>query len=131
MDVRVQVNVQSYVHQTIIPAAASMAQSAGTVWVVVLGDFGRSPRMQYHCLSLLQLYDSKIHVFAQTNHLQGILPELLAAKTTRRLNIWSIMQMCVSAGFSSFPCPGALHNSSPLQRRTLSGHAIKMPPLQH
>ena len=22
------------------------------VWVVVLGDFGRSPRMQYHALSL-------------------------------------------------------------------------------
>jgi beta-1,4-mannosyltransferase len=24
----------------------------GRVWVVVLGDFGRSPRMQYHTLSL-------------------------------------------------------------------------------
>lgn len=25
-----------------------------TTWVVVLGDFGRSPRMQYHALSLAQ-----------------------------------------------------------------------------
>lgn len=72
-----------------------MAQPAGTVWVVVLGDFGRSPRMQYHCLSLLQLYDSKIHVFTQTTNLQGILPELLAAKGAGRLNLWPILQMCV------------------------------------
>lgn len=27
----------------------------GVVQVVVLGDAGRSPRMQYHCLSLVQL----------------------------------------------------------------------------
>ena len=27
----------------------------GLVQVVVLGDAGRSPRMQYHCLSLVQL----------------------------------------------------------------------------
>ncbi len=27
----------------------------GRVQVVVLGDVGRSPRMQYHCLSLVQL----------------------------------------------------------------------------
>lgn len=73
-----------------------MAQSAGTVWVVVLGDFGRSPRMQYHCLSLLQLYDCKIHVFTQTNNHQGILPELLAAKGAGRLTVWPILQMCVS-----------------------------------
>ena len=26
----------------------------GRVQVIVLGDLGRSPRMQYHCLSLLQ-----------------------------------------------------------------------------
>eukprot|EP00892_Ulva_mutabilis_P011555 jgi/Ulvmu1/8772/UM048_0027.1 len=70
-----------------------MGKSAGTVWVVVLGDFGRSPRMQYHCLSLLQLYDSKIHVFAQTNQLQGILPELLAAKAAGCLTVWPILQM--------------------------------------
>ena len=29
-----------------------MAEQRQTVWVVVLGDFGRSPRMQYHALSL-------------------------------------------------------------------------------
>lgn len=27
----------------------------GLIQVVVLGDAGRSPRMQYHCLSLVQL----------------------------------------------------------------------------
>ena len=27
----------------------------GIIQVVVLGDVGRSPRMQYHCLSLVQL----------------------------------------------------------------------------
>lgn len=52
--------------------------------------------MQYHCLSLLHLYDSKIHVFAHTNKLQGILPELLAAKEAGRLNVWPILQMYVS-----------------------------------
>ena len=28
----------------------------GLVQVIVLGDAGRSPRMQYHCLSLVQLH---------------------------------------------------------------------------
>ena len=28
------------------------AKALQRVWVVVLGDFGRSPRMQYHALSL-------------------------------------------------------------------------------
>lgn len=50
--------------------------------------------MQYHCLSMLELYDSKIHVFCQTNQLQGILPDLLSAKSAGRLHIWPIIQMC-------------------------------------
>jgi hypothetical protein len=29
-----------------------MAEDRQIAWVVVLGDFGRSPRMQYHALSL-------------------------------------------------------------------------------
>jgi hypothetical protein len=52
----------------------------GVLWVVVLGDFGRSPRMQYHCLSLIRKYDVNIHVFAQSNNLQGVIPELLDAR---------------------------------------------------
>lgn len=35
-------------------AASQPAAQKGRVWVVVLGDFGRSPRMQYHALSLSQ-----------------------------------------------------------------------------
>lgn len=34
-----------------------------TVWVVVLGDFGRSPRMQYHTLSLND-HGYEVHVVA-------------------------------------------------------------------
>lgn len=33
-------------------------------WVVVLGDYGRSPRMQYHTLSLSRLPDTQVHVIA-------------------------------------------------------------------
>jgi beta-1,4-mannosyltransferase len=33
-------------------------------WVVVLGDFGRSPRMQYHTLSLSGLPDTEVYVVA-------------------------------------------------------------------
>jgi beta-1,4-mannosyltransferase len=33
-------------------------------WVVVLGDFGRSPRMQYHTLSLSKLEDTEVYVVA-------------------------------------------------------------------
>lgn len=33
----------------------------GQIQVVVLGDVGRSPRMQYHCLSLVQL-DYKVEL---------------------------------------------------------------------
>ena len=32
----------------------SKAQPCKRAWVVVLGDFGRSPRMQYHTLSLAE-----------------------------------------------------------------------------
>lgn len=32
--------------------STSSSSSRPCVWVVVLGDFGRSPRMQYHALSL-------------------------------------------------------------------------------
>ncbi|EIE25385.1 glycosyl transferase family 1 protein [Coccomyxa subellipsoidea C-169] len=36
----------------------------GRVWVVVLGDFGRSPRMQNHALSLAQQAGVQVHVIA-------------------------------------------------------------------
>ncbi|KAK9909090.1 hypothetical protein WJX75_007012 [Coccomyxa subellipsoidea] len=36
----------------------------GRVWVVVLGDFGRSPRMQNHALSLAQQAGLQVHVIA-------------------------------------------------------------------
>lgn len=68
-------------------------QPRGVLWVVVLGDFGRSPRMQYHCMSLLTEYDVNVHVFAQSNELQGIIPELLDAKASGRLKLWQILQM--------------------------------------
>jgi hypothetical protein len=66
----------------------------GVVWVVVLGDFGRSPRMQYHCMSLLKEYDVNVHVFAQSTDLQGVVPELLDAKASGRLQLWRILQTC-------------------------------------
>ena len=36
---------------------------APLVWVVVLGDFGRSPRMMYHTLSLVE-HGFRVHVLA-------------------------------------------------------------------
>jgi urease alpha subunit len=65
----------------------------GVLWVVVLGDFGRSPRMQYHCLSLIRKYDVNIHVFAQSNNLQGVIPELLDARNSGQLKLWKVMSM--------------------------------------
>ncbi|KAJ9528520.1 hypothetical protein QJQ45_020513 [Haematococcus lacustris] len=50
---------------------------AWTCWVVVLGDFGRSPRMQYHTLSLSHQHNARVHVvaYAGSSHL----PELQRA----------------------------------------------------
>lgn len=53
--------------------------------------------MQYHCMSLLREYDVNVHVFAQSNHLQGIVPDLLQAKATGRLQLWQILQMYARA----------------------------------
>ena len=36
------------------------ASSRRTVAVVVLGDIGRSPRMQYHCMSLAGLANTEV-----------------------------------------------------------------------
>ena len=86
----------------------------GVLWVVVLGDLGRSPRMQYHCMSLLKEYDVNVHVFAQSNDLQGVVLELLQAKATGRLQLWKILQMYAlslpSVKFFWFPP----HNSKAL-----------------
>ncbi|KAL0029779.1 hypothetical protein WJX79_009975 [Trebouxia sp. C0005] len=40
-----------------------------TTWVVVLGDFGRSPRMQYHAISLSEQADNNVCVLGQHNTL--------------------------------------------------------------
>lgn len=42
----------------------SDAEAGLTAWVVVLGDFGRSPRMQYHTLSLSQQPNTRVQVVA-------------------------------------------------------------------
>ncbi|KAK9820133.1 hypothetical protein WJX72_006458 [[Myrmecia] bisecta] len=39
-------------------------KQSGLVWVVVLGDFGRSPRMQYHTVSLATQAGKEVHVLA-------------------------------------------------------------------
>jgi beta-1,4-mannosyltransferase len=41
-----------------------MAFPRAVYWVAVLGDFGRSPRMQYHCLSLSEKHNNDVHVIA-------------------------------------------------------------------
>lgn len=38
--------------------------SSSTTWVVVLGDYGRSPRMQFHTASLASKAGSRVHVVA-------------------------------------------------------------------
>lgn len=49
--------------------------------------------MQYHTLSLLNEYDVNVHVFAQSNDLQGFIPDLLEFKTAGRLQLWRITEM--------------------------------------
>ena len=41
------------------------------VTVLVLGDVGRSPRMQYHALSLAALDDTTVHLVGYTGVLPG------------------------------------------------------------
>ena len=48
-------------------------------WVVVLGDLGRSPRMQNHALSLLQATAGPVRVVAQLQSLDGVPAALLHA----------------------------------------------------
>ncbi len=43
---------------------ADAPASAQVFWVVVLGDFGRSPRMQYHTLSLSRKPGTQVYVLA-------------------------------------------------------------------
>jgi beta-1,4-mannosyltransferase len=45
--------------------------------VVVLGDIGRSPRMQNHCVSLSRLPDTRVHVVGYTE--SPLFEELSAA----------------------------------------------------
>lgn len=40
------------------------SQARAVQWVVVLGDFGRSPRMQYHAASLARQPETEVHVVA-------------------------------------------------------------------
>ena len=44
-----------------------------TVFIVVLGDIGRSPRMNYHCLSLSKLgYSVKFIGYNETKQMEAI-----------------------------------------------------------
>ena len=45
-----------------------MARPRKRVWVVVLGDFGRSPRMQYHTMSL----DTQVWAAAEPGRLPRV-----------------------------------------------------------
>lgn len=50
-------------------------------WVLVLGDFGRSPRMQYHTLSLSKNAQSSVHVLAYGG--SSPFKEILSAKNVK------------------------------------------------
>lgn len=57
-----------------------------SVAVVVLGDFGRSPRMQYHALSLSRLPGvQEVSVVAYGG--EAATPEVEAAPTIKRYNL--------------------------------------------
>ena len=61
-------------------------------WVVVLGDVGRSPRMQYHALSLCQQRDyfDSVHLIGYSG--ARVIPDLEAQQRDGRLVISAIRQ---------------------------------------
>jgi hypothetical protein len=63
------------------------------VWIVVLGDIGRSPRMQFHAMSLVQSSARTIRFFGFVESVDGIRPELLDAQTSGRLQFVPVYNM--------------------------------------
>ena len=66
-------------------AGGTGATTAGRVAVVVMGDFGRSPRMQYHALSLATAAGKTVHVVAHAG--AAPLPELRALAERGRVRL--------------------------------------------
>jgi hypothetical protein len=64
------------------------------VWVFVLGDIGRSPRMQYHAISLLEESQRTIRFFGHMASADGMREELLSANASGRLSFAPIPAMC-------------------------------------
>lgn len=69
--------------------------SQADVWVFVLGDIGRSPRMQYHALSLLEGSSRTVRFFGHMARADGIREELLSANASGRLSFVPIPAVCV------------------------------------
>lgn len=65
-----------------------------TAWVVVLGDFGRSPRMQYHAISLLQTTRYDVRVIAFFGNGDGIRPELTCEAFQGRVKFSNVPALC-------------------------------------
>lgn len=58
----------------------------GRVWVVVLGDFGRSPRMQNHALSLAQQVSQVVDLSARGSLAIRFFPFVLLMSVPCRLD---------------------------------------------
>jgi hypothetical protein len=67
------------------------------VWVLVLGDVGRSPRMQYHATSLLQQTAAGVCIMGVLSSLDGLRPELVQAYSAGRLQLAGIPEWCASS----------------------------------
>eukprot|EP00884_Botryococcus_braunii_P002445 jgi/Botrbrau1/12200/Bobra.0186s0105.1 len=91
-----------------MPFFLNRRKRSGRVWVVVLGDFGRSPRMQYHTLSLARQAGLAVDVIAEgdTAPLDDILQH-------RRITIHTLPELpqCISR----LPPPLALMVKAVLQ----------------
>lgn len=64
------------------------------VWILVLGDVGRSPRMQYHALSVLRESHRTVRFFGYLQSPDGLRPELIEARQAGRLVLVNVWRMC-------------------------------------
>jgi hypothetical protein len=70
-------------------------------WVLVIGDIGRSPRMQYHAISILQQAKVPVLLIGFVRSLDGLRSELLQAHRERKLHLASLPEWYANGGRQS------------------------------
>ena len=95
-----------------------------SIAILVLGDVGRSPRMQYHTLSLSQLPDTEVRSapWATTSHDTGA-----GNKANGTIN-FVVLELQVSlVGYAGERCIEAVENSSNVKQYLLGSPFAKLP----